>query len=446
MPLWLVLALVALPAGEAPAAGSGDDGDGLPAVYVGLPMAPVSEDAVRSVLDRARPRVPADTPLQHLDALLSASEVSVLGAGEHRSCRGEPQDPAEYQALRDELFRAFLMQQDTAPRVEQVVAAQLCLAEPLPPEELAWPDFLDAIVAFEKDDLDGARERFTTALSIHPAQEWNDDFPAEARPLFDRARELLAHRVSGELQLAVPDGSRAWIDGREVADPLLAASLSPGRHLIQIGSGGDLHLRAVLLTLEPGRRVLVVDPAAVAPAATGNERLAGNLAALFAQLGAGGSGPAGHVVVMRDDPQVWRWDRVSATFSPMKLVSDVAARRGHRATVGTLTAVTIVGTLAAVAGGVGLAVNGERLGSGSRWITPGMEDDPTLRSWRGFSALLIAGSGTAALGGAGLAVTVSVERRRTRSLTVAAMLDVAPAGERHPHPSFEGLGLILVLR
>lgn len=387
--------------------------DDLPdVVYLGVPSSTAGEDAVQRALARARPALPAGARVIHLDTLLSPMDLTVFGATDVRSCTREPQDPADYQVLRDALYRAFLMQEDTPPLVEGIEAAQLCLASAVPAEELAWPTFLDAIVAFENDQPDRARERFAGALAAHPEQAWDSAFPAEARPLFEQARQLLEQQPPGEVQLALPDGMGAWIDGLEVSDPTLPVALAPGRHLVQSGSGTDLHLRAVFLTVAPGRRALVADPAAVSPASTGDEGLRRNLAAVFSQLAGGGQGPADHVVLVRDEPQVWRWNPGAARFTVLKLAPDGATGKARRAAVAASTGLLVGGTVAAIVGGIGLGVNGRRLAAGERWITPGDPGDPTLHSWRGYSALLVAGAGCAGLGGAGLAITVAVTRDR----------------------------------
>lgn len=444
-----LLACLAVLGSGWPATGARAADDVPDVVYFGVPSSPAGEDAVHRAMARARPALPTGARVTHLDALLSPMDLTVLGATDVRSCTREPQDPADYQALRDALYRAFLMQEETAPLVEGIEAAQLCLASAVPAEELAWPAFLDAIVAFENDQPDRARERFAGALAAHPEQAWDSAFPAEARALFDQARQLLEQQPPGEVQLALPDGMGAWIDGQELTDPTLPVALAPGRHLVQSGSGTDLHLRAVFLTVAPGRRALVVDPAAVSPASTGDEGLRRALAGVFSQLGGGDGGPAEHVVLVRDEPQVWRWNPGTASFTVLKLAPDGATEKARRAAVAASTGLLVGGAVAAVAGGIGLGVNGRRLAAGERWITPGDPGDPTLRSWHGYSALLVAGAGCAGLGGAGLAITIAVTRDRGGEATawvVTAGADWALPEATAAPGGFTGLHLGLTLR
>ncbi len=428
----LLPCLAALWAGVVPVDGRAEE-DVPDVVYLGVPAAPGSEEAVRRVLARARPAIPADARVTHLDTLVSPTDPSVLGATAVLRCTRTPEDPADYQARRDALYRAFLMQEEIAPLVEGIGAAQLCSASAVPADELAWPSFLDAIVAFENDEPERARERFAAALAVHPEQAWDSAFPEEARALFDGARQLLDQQPRGELQLAVPAGVRIWIDGREVSDPTTPLALAPGRHLVQSGTGLDLHLRAVLLTVEPGRRVLVLEPDALVPTTTGDDDLRRNLAALLSQLGGGGGGPADHVVVMRQEPQVLRWNPGDASLTPLRLATEGADRKGRRAALGVSAGLVAGGAAAAIVGGIGLAVNGRRLAAGERWITPDDPDDPTLRSWRAYSVLLVAGTGCAGLGGAGLAITVAVTRRNGGRAT-AWVVSVGAEGTAHGDP------------
>lgn len=420
--------------------------DGPLVVYLGLPPVPESEAIVRRELARARPRVPDEASLVHLDQRVSIHELGVFGAVDQRRCDREPQDPAEYQSLRDELYRAFLMQEETESRVARVQAAQLCLASPVPPDELAWPAMLDAIVAFENGDDPGARARFADALSIHPELGWVDAFPGEARPLFDQAAELVGQRPRATLELAPPEGMRVWIDGRGVLDPTEPIALPTGRHLVQVGSSSDLHLRAVFITLQADRGALVVDPAALSPSAATDAVLLPSVAAVLAQLDSGGARAVGHVVVMRDGARIWSWTPTTATLTPVRLVDDDAERRRRRAGMGALTAVGVLGTAAAIAGGVGLGLTGRQLSRGERWITPGWEDDPTLRSWRGLSTLLVAGSAAAAVGFGGLGISVALERRRggpTAWLGIGAM---AGPGAGHGSGLLDGFRVTLEIR
>jgi hypothetical protein len=283
-------------------------------------------------------------------------------------------------------------------------------------------------VAFENGDDSGARVRFADALSIHPDLGWVDAFPSEARPLFDQAAELVGQRPEATLELAPPEGMRVWIDGREVADPTEPLALPAGHHLVQVGSGSDLHLRAVFITLRADRGALVVDPG-----------LLRAVAAVLHQLAGDGSRPVGHVVVMRGGASVWSWTPTASALTRVRLMDDGVAHRRQRAGKGALTAVGLLGTVAAIAGGVGLGLTGRQLARGERWITPGWADDPTLRTWRGLSTLLVAGCSSAALGFGGLGITVALQRQRggpTAWLSVGAAARPEPGRGRGPVDGF----------
>jgi len=117
------------------------------------------------------------------------------------------------------------------------VAEQLgCLVEPLDAEAGGRLYYLQGIAAFGLEDKLSAWAAFRQALTIHPEQTWDNNFPPDARPLFDVARGELENSGAVSVEFIPTPGSDSsiWVDGRTINRG--KAFFRPGLHLLQVSS------------------------------------------------------------------------------------------------------------------------------------------------------------------------------------------------------------------
>lgn len=144
-----------------------------------------------------------------------ADGLTVYGA-DVLPCVGEAPAPELVAAELQRLSDPSLDPADLADAQEQLLRSQACLTAPATPEIFA-----------------------AVGASRAPS---DDESPAT-------------------LGLVVPDGADVWLDGETVF--VDEVEIGPGRHLVQLGPGGQAPVRSALLEVEAGARVLVSASAAV---------------------------------------------------------------------------------------------------------------------------------------------------------------------------------------
>ncbi|MFZ5476956.1 MAG: hypothetical protein ACOZNI_09300 [Myxococcota bacterium] len=182
-----------------------------------------------------------------VDALVAGSPPVWSGAGTASACGG----PAvTLGGLVDGVGRveralANLRTADARAELDALHAALPCLTEPAAAGVVSRIPYLRGIVA----TLEGAdaEPAFVAALVAQPDLAWDDRFPPDGRPAFERARAVVAGLAAARVTLlpAPPTGA-TWLDGRVAAPVDGVLTVLPGEHLLQVAGRGWVTRRIVV--------------------------------------------------------------------------------------------------------------------------------------------------------------------------------------------------------
>ena len=161
----------------------------------------------------------------------------MLGGGRVESCFGAPATDDSVRSSLDRVERALsYMETDKAVAHIQVGEDAIrCLTEPADAQRIARLAFLKGFVAVDEGDEAGAKAAFELAHTVDRDMVWDEDFPPDAKPMFEAVREDVVNRAPRTVRLVpAPADGVVWVDGvrKVINDGLM--SLTPGKHLVQI--------------------------------------------------------------------------------------------------------------------------------------------------------------------------------------------------------------------
>jgi hypothetical protein len=179
----------------------------------------------------------------------------MLGGGRVESCFGAPSTDASMRSSLERVERALAyMETDKAVAHIQVGEDAIrCLSEPGDAQRIARLAFLKGFVAAEEGDEAAARVAFELAHSVDRNVVWDEDFPPDAKPMFEAVGKEVAERAPRTVRLVPqPSDGVVWIDGQRqvLTDGLM--SLTPGKHLVQIPGFKMTTVWVHLRALDPG--------------------------------------------------------------------------------------------------------------------------------------------------------------------------------------------------
>jgi hypothetical protein len=315
-----------------------------------------SDDAavVTDLLGRLRPAVVPDSPPVHLAELLVEGTWEAgfagLGAAAVEFCAGDPVDADAYRASLDRLVQATVNLEDTEPIAAAIRASWACLSEPLAADQLAEVDFLAAAaIAADRSRAEGSA--FDQVFVVAPDYPFDKDLAPRIYAAFLDARDRVGKAPRTAASVVVSPGASIWIDG--VAVPTRTAELVAGRHLVQVRVVEDQPLVGMVVTVQEARETLILDRQLLLGAAVEDADYGARLQRLLTALHADGQ-PVRHLVVLSENPQVFRWDSETTTTKRLLLPARLAAPVGRavktrRALGGAMIG---VGAATAVAGAI----------------------------------------------------------------------------------------------
>jgi len=216
---------------------------------------------------KARVSVAASRPFSSLQALTLAELAqgrppALIGPGAVTACSAAAVDGGTIDAAIQRAESSIdYLEYAAAWNALNEAAAQLgCLSAPLAPGPAARLHFLSGVVANALDDKPSAWTAFRQARIFQPDITWDENFPPDARPMFDAAGVELASTPLVALSLA-PQPGEFWIDGRALPPDAPLPPLLPGAHVIQFGKDPT----TLTVTLEPDADVTLVLPALIPP-------------------------------------------------------------------------------------------------------------------------------------------------------------------------------------
>ena len=342
----------------------------------------------------------------------------------------------------DRAYQATMDLQDSRPTLAAIRDSQACLTEIVPPEDLAYPSFLEGVLEVSDDDPDAAQAAFQAVFAIHMDYEWDATYPPDAHNGFSRALADVARGARFEVEGALGEGVEIWLDGVPLGGGV--AEAAAGRHLLQIRRSADGPLQGLVLHVEDAVRV--VDPADLGMAGplpleflpTALETVAG----LLRTRGVGGDDT--FVVHVGDEPGVWFWDPGEGRLDPLSRALAMGGRRPSgggpppRALAPVLLGIgaglTVAGGLIAGLGWDDLQSFNTSVANGELGPFPGPDHpDPEsvelYRSWQ--SKVRTVDAGLVMLAGGGVTMAVSLPiglaaSKGPRQVTLVAQLRPAP--------------------
>jgi len=130
------------------------------------------------------------------------------------------------------LYKEFVRAKEA---LDTAQGALRCLTEPAEGSLGARLHFLRGLTAAGLDDPEGADRAFAQALAFRADLPWDERFPAEWRPSFDRALGSVDTHATGLVVFGpgVGDTSRIWVDGQMLDATGNSLELTEGAHLLQ---------------------------------------------------------------------------------------------------------------------------------------------------------------------------------------------------------------------
>lgn len=207
-----------------------------PVLYGGDAPDAVAEKEARAIAGAAEP---ARWYLEPIAPVIPG--VYALGPAQLAPCAAEPvpadvflAEAAGAQAALDEVLP------DEASAAYERAAARLpCLAEPLPPAELAQFQFHRGIAALTRrtPDKDLGLRAFAAAISAQPDTAWNEAYAAFPRSVFFEGKVALLEAPRARVWLVAGEGTRLWLEGRELDRGVAGTEVLAGPHLAHVRHG-----------------------------------------------------------------------------------------------------------------------------------------------------------------------------------------------------------------
>jgi hypothetical protein len=209
---------------------------------------------------------------RHVSSLLAEVPVVEIVGAEVVGCPGSFVQREVFVHGLDEALHhlKYVEVEEANAKLERLDALLPCLDGVLEREQLARIFFLQGVgLAFDLDEP-GAVERFRRALVVHPALEWDESFPPDARTLFEQAFQEAVRTPSGTLNVEPHLGwdVQLWVDGAEIPKAGGSSSLGEGRHLVQ-WKEHDGAAGARMLQVQGGAEITVLGRADLAAAILG---------------------------------------------------------------------------------------------------------------------------------------------------------------------------------
>lgn len=438
--------------------GGGPQAEATELVYLGQPAGTAA--AGQALVTLAGYAADADTTApRHLLEAFPAGLAAPIGAVGVKGCGGDSLDAATYRASLDRAYQATMDLQDSRPTLAAIRDSQACLTEIMPPEDLAYPSFLEGVLEVSDGDPDAAHEAFQAVFAVHIDYEWDATYPPDAQNGFSRALADVARCARFEVEGALGEDVEIWLDGVPLGGGVTEAVA--GRHLLQIRRGAGSPLQGLVLHVEDDVRI--IDPADLGMAGslpvewlpTALESVTG----LLRTRGVGGDDT--FVVYVGAEPGVWFWDPEEGRLDPLSKALAMGARRpsGRGSPPRALAPVLLgIGAGLSVAGGLIAGIGWDDLqsfntsvGNGELGPFPGPDHpDPEsvelYGSWQRKVRTVDAGLVMLAGGGVTMAVSLPIglaAGKGPRQVTLAARLRPA----RAPHAvGLDGFAFTLSIR
>ena len=452
-----ILFILSIALASVPAAATGTT-----VLYAGAPATPETASRVAQMLALLDPPVETEAPPAHLDEIAPAGQLVALGAKEVGRCIGETVDRDTYLSSLSRLHDAVWETDDLAPVFAAARGSQVCLSEPPSPVSLARVSFIEAVMAFEVGDGEGARARFRDMFATDPDFAWDGQFGPSAQTAFEEVREEIAAAPRYPLEVATT-GAAVWLDGTLLE--AAAADVAPGRHLVQVGASAGSDVRSVSVTVvDAPVTILDTDVLHSNVEPDFEARFEHNMILLLGGRPEDAAWPVPAILVLvGEDPRVWSWDGTSLLPMDVPRTARVALAEPDedgRKRVSPAVPILISVGAGLLAGGTVLAVASRRsldefdtgVESGELWPFPGPEeanpeDFPLYVQWQGKRNRLGAGYAMIAIGGASLLASIPVAAATSRSRGNKVVLGASLlAGDAPQGLQLDGFMLFVALR
>jgi len=205
-----------------------------------------------------------DLQASTLTALLQGRPSTLQDGGSVEVCAREPAIKADLaQSMSDaESAMAYLEYDKALKALDEATTVLGCLSTPAVPGDAGRLYYLRGLVYYFSKEEMAARAAWTQAHRFDPDLTWDDNFPPDGKPLFEKASQQADAQQPANLLLVPPlDASSLWVDGRPAEAARDHLSLLPGDHLVQYGSAEAV--TTVRVALDAGAHPTLVFPRAV---------------------------------------------------------------------------------------------------------------------------------------------------------------------------------------
>lgn len=222
-----------------------------------------SEDAA-AVVAGAAGLPPDSVAAIPVTQLVSGRSPVLVGNGRLEVCTSPPAQARSIeesvQAARGAM--AYMDYEAAITDLERAEARLGCAVDPIEARTAAQLQYLIGMVALYSRDDDMAAAMFSNAVAIDPEFPWDDTFAPDGQPLLEQARSTTATADKVELMVhPVMPAGQLRIDGELLPDPAARAHLSPGLHILQLGTEPLTTLR---VSASAGETITVVAPGMLA--------------------------------------------------------------------------------------------------------------------------------------------------------------------------------------
>ncbi|MEE2751471.1 MAG: hypothetical protein VX519_08565 [Myxococcota bacterium] len=195
-----------------------------------------SADTARAKVALFGGRTLANLQARTLTELVGEESLTVVGGATLTSCSGKPSVNADIASLLKEAEGAlqFMEFESAAAHLEQAVAAELCLSEPLEAVQASRVHYLRGMVAVGTGNPAGAWPEFLQAALLNPDITWDDNFPPDGQTAFKGAVAATGAAEPQALNLVPAMEGPIWVNGVQ-AENGAELMLKSGKNLIQSG-------------------------------------------------------------------------------------------------------------------------------------------------------------------------------------------------------------------
>ena len=337
---WMPCALLVVVASLSVPAQAAEEGATKAVVYAGVPSSVESSVQAATLSRLDAPRQMTEPPV-HLGELLGGEGLGTWNIQHAQGCTGEPVTPADYDAGLDELMMAYRMVEDTDTLARQLLSQWSCLTDPVARDALHSVSLYRGLGAAAEGRRDDARTAFSEVLVMAPTPGWDEGLEPGAAACVDDARRALPETPDTSLRVFVAPGAEVWVDGLVVGSPWEGVEVWGGTHLVQVRREPEGPLSGLTITTEGPGAGLVVDPVALEAGDPPDLGFRDRMADLFVALHDSGAGAPDLLVLLGEDPAVFRPDGSQAAARQQPNRSQVAGG----VLMGAGAAVAITGTV-----------------------------------------------------------------------------------------------------